>query len=417
MEVYKFGGASIKDAPAIANAANIILQHKGPLVVVVSAMGKTTDAFEELHEAYMARKNTDKILSRIANSHYNIVAQLDISDGQKQLINAKIRVFITKLEDRLGFKPFHTSEFHYDQLVSFGELLSSAIVAAYMQARGAKCNWLDVRLALVTDKNYSYAKLDWNLSARNTTKIINRSTPLTITQGFIGGNLEGHTTTFGRDGSDYSASVLAYLLDATRVTVWKDVDGVYNADPRWYNNYVKLKKISYKEAIELAFFGAQIIHPKTIKPLQNKQIPFYVKSFLQPNNPGTFINEIKEDLVLPPVYIRKINQVLISIQPTDFSFIMEDNLSVIFGEFAKFGIRMHLMQNAAISFSACFDYSEYKLKKLIAVLQKDYEVKYNTGLELLTIRHYNKTAVEEMVGNREIFIQQKSRKTVRYVLK
>ncbi len=418
MEVYKFGGASVKDAPSVTNAAKIIQRHKGPLMVVVSAMGKTTDIFEELHLAYMNRKPTEGLLSDISNFHYNLVAQLDMSDAEKQLTNSEIRAFIIKLEDRLSFPPFHTADFHYDQLVSFGELLSSAIVASYLNTRGVPCEWLDVRKVLITDKSYRYAKLDWELSTDYTRKGVGQGKrPIVITQGFIAGNLEGHTTTFGRDGSDYTASVLAHILDAEKVTVWKDVDGVYNADPKWYRNYAKLKKISYKEAIELAFFGAQIIHPKTIKPLQNKHIPFYVKSFITPDSKGTLIDEIKGDLDLPPVYIRKTNQVLISVQPTDFSFIMEDNLSRIFGVFAQLGIRIHLMQNAAISFSACFDFDEEKLLELISLLQGDFKVRYNANLELITIRHFTKPAIQEMTSGREIFIQQKSRKTVRFVLK
>jgi aspartate kinase len=277
---------------------------------------------------------------------------------------------------------------------------------------------LDIREHILTDTNYRYAKLNWEISQRRLELAFSEiDTQIVITQGFLGATTMGHTTTLGREGSDFTAAALAYMLDAKQVTVWKDVDGVYNADPKCYEKPQKLDEISYNEAIELAFFGAQVIHPKTIKPLQNKNIPLFVRSFLDTELQGTTIHDIKGHLELPPIFIHKKEQVLISIQPNDFSFIVEENLSKIFATFAQNGIRTNLMQNAAISFSACFDYRAEKLDKLLDDLRANFIVKYNLGLELITIRHYTQAAMDEMTIGRNVYLTQRSRHTVRFVLK
>ncbi|MEN9445266.1 MAG: hypothetical protein RIS47_2157 [Bacteroidota bacterium] len=419
MEIYKFGGASLKDAASVQNAANIIRQSGFKVVVVCSAMGKITNALEALHHQYFNHLPWGKEWLEIESFHAQMLADLyanmpeALPAAQDELVQWQSR-----LHRFLSVPRSATYDFVYDQIVSVGELLSSVIFSRFLNNMGIANTWLDIREHILTDTNYRYAKLNWEISQRRLELAFSEiDTQIVITQGFLGATTMGHTTTLGREGSDFTAAALAYMLDAKQVTVWKDVDGVYNADPKCYDKPQKLDQISYNEAIELAFFGAQVIHPKTIKPLQNKNIPLFVRSFLDTELQGTTIHDIKGHLELPPIFIHKKEQVLISIQPNDFSFIVEENLSKIFATFAQNGIRTNLMQNAAISFSACFDYRAEKLDKLLDDLRANFIVKYNLGLELITIRHYTQAAMDEMTIGRNVYLTQRSRHTVRFVLK
>lgn len=423
MKVFKFGGASVKDAEGIKNVAEIIkLFPTENLAVVVSAMGKTTNALEDLTRAYTKNKgDKNSILNDIKNYHYREIEKLFGNDGTKVIEDVN-RIF-TAIEKRFEVTPSANFDLVYDQIVSQGEILSSLIVSHYLNKSGIKNNWFDARQLIRTDSTFREGKVDWDASQ----KLINKNlipyyigrigNRIAVTQGFIASTQINLTTTLGREGSDYTAAILAYLLDAKDVTIWKDVAGVMNADPRRYPDAIKLDKISFQEAIELSYYGASIIHPKTIKPLQNKGIPLYVNSFLNPQEKGTIIQESTEFDHILPSFIFKSNQVLISIIPRDFSFIIEQNLRDIFDIFASLNIRVNLMQNSALSFSVSVDYNEDKFDDLLKRLQENFKVKYNTGAELVTIRHYNEETIERVTENKEILVSQRSRHTARMVIR
>lgn len=308
-------------------------------------------------------------------------------------------------------------DYEYDRIVSFGELISTTIVAAYLQTQCARVKFVDIRNYLKTDDNYREGNVDLKLSHRLVNDVFNfKNSDLYVTQGFIAGTLTNQTTTLGREGSDYTAALLANLLDAESVTIWKDVPGVMNADPKRYTEVQVIPKLSYKEAIELSYCGASVIHPKTVKPIQNKRIPLYVKSFVNPDLQGSVIEEVLGKLDLPPVYINKANQVLLTLTPRDFSFIAEEKLSKIFAILASYRIKVSLIQTSAISFSLCIDYNPAIFKNLVAELQDEYEVLYNTDVELITIRHYTKDIVEKLVGEKVVFVEQRNRLTARFVV-
>jgi aspartate kinase len=423
MKVFKFGGASVKDAQGIKNVAEIIKLFPGEnLVVVVSAMGKTTNALEDLTRAYTKNKgDKTEILNDIKNYHYQEIDNLfgDENASVKQAVN----VIFAEIEKRFEVTPSANYDLVYDQIVSQGELLSSIIVSHYLHKVGIGHEWFDARKLIRTDSTFREGRVDWDASQ----KLVNQhlipyfigqiGNRVAITQGFIGSTQINLTTTLGREGSDYTAAILAYLLDAKDVTIWKDVAGVMNADPKKYADAVKLNKISFQEAIELSYYGASIIHPKTIKPLQNKGIPLLVNSFLSPNEKGTIIQESTQYDHLLPSFIFKTNQVLISIIPRDFSFIIEHNLRDIFDVFASLNIRVNLMQNSALSFSVSVDYNEDKFDELLKRLQENYKVKYNTGVELVTIRHYNEQTIQRVTEHKEILVSQRSRHTARMIIR
>ncbi|GAB4258345.1 MAG: aspartate kinase [Vicingaceae bacterium] len=418
MKVYKFGGASVKNAAAVKNVAHVIQLDDSPKMVVISAMGKTTNALEKLVNHYYNKeeKATENQLNFIKNFHYDILNEL-FEDKKHPVFNDVHNTFI-EIEWELENPPQRNFDYLYDQIVSVGELLSTKIISHYLNHIGINNLWLDARDFIKTDNTYRNASIDWELTKQLINQTIsNKKNTLFITQGFIGSSSENFNTTLGREGSDFSAAILAYCLDAESVTIWKDVPGVLNADPKWFDNTQMLKNISYYEAVELAYYGATIIHPKTIKPLQNKHIPLFVKSFVNPEKEGTLINDNTSQDSLIPSFIFKMNQILISISPKDFSFIIEKHLSHIFNLFDKYQVKINLMQNAAISFSVSVDNDEQKIPALINELTNTYHVKYNENVELVTIRHYNQSTIDRVTENKDILLEQKSRVTTRMVMK
>lgn len=422
MRIFKFGGASVRDAAGVINAAKIInMNPRQDLVVVVSAMGKMTNALESVVLAY---RQGDTGLAELCDSFYSyhqkIISDLKIQDVSAVETLAKL---YDKLKYQLEKPPTDNFDYDYDQIVCYGELFSSAILSAYLTQSGIVNEWTDARNLIRTDNTYREGKVDWE----KTTELIQAAyastksksdgkRTLLLSQGFIGHTAERNTTTLGREGSDFTAAIFAYALDAESVTIWKDVPGMLNADPKYFSDAVKLKRISYKEAIELAYYGASVIHPKTIKPLQNKKILLLVKSFLNPADEGTVIESSTFSDSLIPSFIFKVNQVLISFTQRDFSFIAEENLSQIFGIFSDSRVKINLMQNSAINFSVCVDYEAAKLDKIRAACKDDYEVLYNQPCELVTIRHYDSETISRLLIGKKVLVEQRSRSTVRMVL-
>jgi aspartate kinase len=421
MKIFKFGGASVKDADAVKNMASILQRYSGEdLIVVVSAMGKITNALERLTNAYFYKKeNASSVLGEIKDFHYKILNGLFADPNHAVYID--INNTFVELDWAIEDEPTHDYNHEYDKIVSMGEILSTKIVSAYLNETGLKNSWWDVRGIIQTDNTYREGKVDWELTQSLVDKELlpafnAQKGKMIITQGFLGGTSENFTTTLGREGSDYTAAILAYTTNAESVTIWKDVPGVLNADPKWFDETVKLSQISYQDAIELAYYGATVIHPKTIKPLQNKKIPLYVKSFLDPDGEGTVINDVQAHLPIP-CFIFKVNQVLLSISPKDFSFIVEENLSSMFNLFAERQVKVNVMQNSAISFSVSIDDDEQKVPALITTLQKDYRVLYNNKLELVTIRYYDQATIDRVTKGKKILLEVKSRYTVQLVVK
>ncbi|MBR5028289.1 MAG: aspartate kinase [Bacteroidales bacterium] len=418
MKVFKFGGASVNSASAVENMSHIVELHYGePLVVVVSAMGKTTNLLEKLvPQDNTLPANFKENFNQLTSYHEEIVTQL--FENQSKPILAKLKKLFSQINNQIRHSSFDYN-YNYDQIVSFGEIISTTIVSEYLNYKGLKNSWLDVRTFIKTNDRYREGKVDWALTQSATDKVLKplfNVHKMVVTQGFIAGSAMGATTTLGREGSDYSASVLSYCLDAQTMTIWKDVPGFLNADPKSFSQTVKIQQIPYNEAIELTYFGASVIHPKTLKPLQNKQIPLYVKSFITPDEEGSVIGDFSEIKPLTPLYIFKNNQILLSILPKDFSFIAEDNLQAIFGTFAQAGIKVNMMQNSALSFSVCLDNSDLIFEKLIPLLKKSFKVRYNTGLQLITIRYYNDDIINSIVGQRDILLEQRSRSTVQILV-
>jgi aspartate kinase len=418
MKVYKFGGASVSSFNAIENVRNIIKASTNQkLVVVVSAMGKTTNALEKVAEDFFNGNDTTPNIDEIIQYHLNIIDELFSGDRFKTQRTLR---FFEKLTEYIHREPSENYDFEYDQIVSFGELISTSIISDYLNFMGLSNEWVDARHIIRTDNNYREGIVNWIKTEQKIKKHIeeiyqNKSINLVISQGFIAATDEYNTTTLGREGSDYSAAIFGYALNADEVTIWKDVPGLLNADPKYFPDAIKLDKISYKEAIELAYYGATIIHPKTIKPLQNKSIPLHVKSFYDFNASGSVIgNETNSNQT--PCYIFKRNQALISIYPIDFSFIAEENLSLIFGLFAHFGVKINLMQNSAISFSVCVDYKPTAMIGLIEELNTEFKVRYNLNLELITVRNYNQETIDKVVKGRKVYSEQKSRTMIQMIV-
>lgn len=419
MQVFKFGGASVKDAESVMNVGHILKNYaNSPTVVVVSAMGKITNKLEELVKAYFFKTpELMKVFEEIKEYHFSIVSKL-IPDQQHEIYNELENVFVELLW-AIEEEPSFTFNHHYDQIVSLGEVLSTKIISAYLNTIQLANSWMDARGIIQTDNTYREGKVDYELSEAMVKTQIGPAltkTGLVVTQGFIGGTSENYTTTLGREGSDYTASLLAYFLNAERVIIWKDVPGVLNADPKYFKNTQKIKELTYHDAIELTYYGASVIHPKTIKPLQNKNIPLYVRSFIQPDAEGTVIHDTDQRLNVTS-YIYKVNQILISIQPKDFSFIAEDNLSNIFLILSKHGVKVNMMQNSAISFSICVDNDEYKITALIDELKLQFKVLYNLNVELLTVRNYDNEIVAKLSENQIVLLEQRSRNTHQMVIK
>ncbi|MFM6934529.1 MAG: aspartate kinase [Flavobacteriales bacterium] len=421
MLVFKFGGASVRDAEAIQNVASILSLYPGKkITVVVSAMGKSTNKLEEIVDA-LEEKN-HKVFSGLVDEleafHSDIMATLFPEKHFK--IYQTIEDIFDSLRKRFEGVFSENKSFEYDQIVSLGELISSQIVSAYLVEQNFSVQWIDARKLIRTDHSYQEGKVDW----KKTEQLVqDRLLPafndadILLSQGFIGHTTEGFTTTLGREGSDYTAGILAYCGQAESVTIWKDVPGMLNADPKYFSNTKKLDSISFKEAIELSYYGASVIHPKTIQPLQNRSIPLYVKSFLDPQSDGTIIQASSSKDHLIPSYIFKFDQALYSFTPKDFSFIVEENLSVIFGKISALNIKINLMQNSALSFSILVDQKKMRKDDFLNLFQDEYEVKYNENLSLVTIRHYDDETIDQVTKGKEIILQQRTRHTARFVLK
>lgn len=429
INVFKFGGASVKGAEGVRNVADI-LENQGekPIVAVISAMGKTTNALETLLGYFLCGDAVSMVETyhRIKDFHFNVLEEL-FQDRDHQVFSEvedlfrNLRVYLSG--KRLVNEHTYNYDFEYDQIVVFGELISSCIVFHFLLLRGLAVEIQDARDLIRTDSTYRDANVNWKLTKKLIRENIQSclhsgSNPVNIvlTQGFIGRDSKGYSTTLGREGSDFSAAILAFALQSKEVTIWKDVPGVMNADPKWMKQARKLDLLSYREAIELAYFGASILHPKTIKPLENANIRLRVKSFLHPEEEGTLIENLDTWEIHCPIFIRKKNQVLLSVSPKDFSFIQEENLSQIFAILTTLRVKVNVMQNSAISFSICVDGNHQSLPELIAALKKKYKVRYNDGLELITIRHYHSRDIQRITRNKKVFLEQKTRNTVHLVV-
>ncbi len=416
MEVNKFGGASIRDSSGVKNLLSILkTKKKEKLFIVVSAMGKTTNNFEKVVQNYFDnQKDLDYSLKFIYDYHYQIINEL--FENSRHKIFEDLKLIFKAIKDFLMKNKSPNFSFVYDQVVSNGELISSKIIYEYLNENGILINWIDAREIIKTDSKHRGAKVKWNetnqkISEKIDLKITN------ITQGFIASDDNNFTTTIGREGSDYSAAIIAYGLNAKSLTIWKDVPGVLNADPKLFENPVLLKNISYGETIELAFYGASVIHPKTLQPLQKKEIPLYVKPFLNPNSQGTKITRGVDINPKVPCYIVKKNLFLLRLSSLDFSFIVEENISEIFQELHQNKIKVDLTQNSAISMYLCIEDKYSKLDNLISKLKAKFKVKCIENIELYTIRHFDKNSIKKILGNYDLILQQRTNEVLKLIVK
>jgi aspartate kinase len=419
MQVYKFGGASVKDAPAVRNVAAILRENNSKeKVVVISAMGKTTNDLEKVVNLYTANDaKWQEALDNVYEKHQPIINEL--FDGKGEIASQSVSSIIEKVKTFLLQNQTHNYNFIYDQVVSAGEYISTTIVSAYCNSQGITNNLLDAKQCIHTDNAYTEGKIDWKKTEKAVLETITAliKSGFIITQGFIGATPEGFTTTLGREGSDYTAAIFSYCLDAERMTVWKDVAGVMNADPKEFPEAQFLSEISYLEAIEMTYYGASVIHPKTIKPLQNKNIPLEVRSFVDSSKRGSIIAATANTSFLPPIIILKREQTLLSFSAKDFSFIAEDHLSKVFSVFATHRLRINMMQNAAISFSICIDSKKEKLENIMEELEEDFHLVKNEKLTLLSIRHYNTGIIDRLTKDKDILLRQISRQTIQVLMR
>jgi aspartate kinase len=413
--IFKFGGASVKDADGVINLKKILDIYKDEkLIVVVSAMGKMTNQLEKVLDSwYYTPESLSVNFETVKKFHLDIAKKLEKKPDE---ITSVLLPILDRLFEILSEENSNNYDKDYDNIVSFGEYLSTKLISTYLNLNGYENEFACAIHLVKTDDSYREGKVLWKETEKAIREFVAiHSHKTIITQGFLGGTLNDEVTTLGREGSDYSAAIFAYCLNAEEVTIWKDVSGLLNADPKFYPNVVKLDKISYQEAIELAYYGATIIHPKTIKPLQNKQIPLFVKSFLAPSDTGSMITNV-EPAVNIPSYIFKTEQILLSIFPKDFSFIAADNLTKIFSYISKNKLKINLMQNSAVSFTICMDNKPNRFANLLKDLKEEFAVKYNMHKKLITIRHYNQEAIEQVIGNQPVILEQKSRTTLQVVI-
>lgn len=415
-KVFKFGGASIKDADSVRNILQVLAVSKfTDGVLVASAMGKTTNALEEVVKQYFENKTMpENAFALVKNFHVDICQSLFADTNHR--VFAKIDAVFENLQRFIIANQSPNYNFIYDQIVSKGEILSTLILSEFLQENGVENTWIDAKNLIKTDNNYRDANVDWAWTQKNIEEAITES-KIYLTQGFIGSDPNHFGVTLGREGSDYSAAIFAYCLNASCVSIWKDVPGVLNADPRHFSDTTLLQQISYKEAIEMAFYGASVIHPKTLQPLQNKHIPLYVKSFVNPDLPGTSVSDGAHLVPKTPIFIVKPNQILLSISSRDFSFIVEKNISHLFDLFEKFQIKVNVIQNSAISFSVCIEDKFNQFEKLLSELNSRYKTTYNDGLTLYTIRHFDAQSTQKVLQNRSVFLQQINRETMQVVVK
>ena len=416
MKVFKFGGASVKDAAGVKNILGV-LRHTGfkDTLIVVSAMGKTTNALEQVvHSFFENKEQFPQDLQKVREDHHRIIE--DLFDSESAVISQRVNVLFDGVLTFLNTTDIKNYSLVYDQVVSVGELVSTTIISAYMDSEGMENTWLDARECIKTDAYFRDANLYWTDTEAAIQQSVNGKNTL-ISQGFIGSTSNGLTTTLGREGSDYSAAIFAHALGADSVTIWKDVPGVLNGDPKKFSDTVLLDQISYREAIELAFYGASVIHPKTLQPLQRKEIPLYVKSFENPQNKGTAVSKGKRLYPEVPCYIVKNDQTLLKLSSKDFSFMVEDNISEIFALLHQYQMRVEMIQNSAISFSICI-YNKYnKLEPLLEALKTKFKLEVTDGVSLYTIRHFDKPAInfiKNKVG--EILVEQRTTDTAQFVV-
>ena len=415
MQIFKFGGASVKDAAGVRNVAKI-LEKVGYAhsLIVISAMGKTTNALEVVVNNYFkAPAQLPESLQTIKDFHYQIICEL-FSD-ENHPVYWKVDGLFAELSSFLERNKSPKHSFVYDQVIGFGELLSTTIISQYLNDNGIKNNWIDVRNLIKTDSNYRDAGINWEETQTNISNTINKSL-LNITQGFLGSDANFFTTTLGREGSDYTAAIFAYCLNAKSVTIWKDVPGVLNADPRYFQHTQLLRKIPYQEAIELAFYGASVIHPKTLQPLQQKEIPLYVRSFVNPTEEGSAVCNVASLEPKVPCFILKKDQILLSLSSRDFSFIMEEGISYIFKSLHKAQMKVSVIQNSAISFSVCVENKFDTLPELLEKLEERFKVSVTEGVTLYTIRHATEAAINEVAAGKNVLLKQVSSDTVQMII-
>lgn len=418
MLVFKFGGASVKDAQGVINLGEVVSSYADKqILVIISAMGKTTNALERLTNAYVnGTEDVHEVFEEIKDYHYHILHELF---GETHPVFDEIANTFVEIDWMIEDEPHDDYDFIYDQIVSVGELVSTRIVNAWFNHAGITSKWIDVRGYIHTDNTYREGIVDWDKTRASIQKDIPSflNNGVVVTQGFLGGTSENFTTTLGREGSDYTASIFAACLNAESVTTWKDVPGILNADPKFFENTIKFDELSYQEAIEMTYYGASVIHPKTIKPLQNAKIPLLVKSFTHPDAPGTVVKETAIYKFEKPVIIIKQNQVLLSISTIDYSFITESHLSELFGLFAASQVKINMMQTSALSFTACIDLSAGRFDKLLQSIKEAFKVRYNDNLTLVTLRHYTDDSVVELTAGKTVLLKQTNRNTAQIVVK
>lgn len=412
MQVFKFGGASVKDAESIKNVATILRKFQDiEKVIIVSAMGKTTNALEDVVNLYVKKdKKYLQYLHEIREYHQFVSDDLF---GIKSPVQYKIFALFDVIQNFCAGNISDNYNFIYDQIVSVGELASTTLISEFLNQEGIENKWIDVREIIRTDNAYTDAQIDWD----KTTKLVldkfkNREHKSYVTQGFIGSTSERFTTTLGREGSDFTAAILSYCLPAEKMVIWKDVEGVMNADPKQFGDAILINKIAFKEAIEMTYYGAKVIHPKTIRPLQNKDIPLEVRSFIKSEKGGTLIHSFPEDIQYPPIIVRKADQVLLHFSAKDFSFIAENHMQEIFGAFAEVRLRMNIMQNGAINFEAGVDNKPEKINEVVKLLEENFTIKQTGNLDLLTVRHYNTEILNRELKDKDIWLTQKSKETI-----
>ena len=420
MKVFKFGGASASTVERIKKIPDILNHYKGEkILIVISAMGKTTNALEKVAEAFFANKKEEalKLFQIVKQNHLNTTKYLLVKNylsTEKKLLD-----LFTEVEWLLHDKPQRSYDYYYDQIVCVGELLSTAVISAFLNEEGLVNEWLDVRDILRTDDNFRDANIDWGFTDKNANETILpifKKMDLVITQGFIGSTADNESTTLGREGSDYSAAIFANLLKAESLSIWKDVEGVMNADPKQFPDAQFISELDYEEVIEMAYYGAQVIHPKTIKPLQNKNIPLYVKCFLDPSLPGTIIHQ-KAVKNLPPIIVVKENQLLLHLHSTDFSFVGEKPMADLYSLFAELKVKPNLIQTGAVSLAVCLDDRSEKIEKLASLAASFFDVNMEKGLTLLTIRHYDGQTLNSLTKGKAIVLRQQSPITVQVLMK
>ena len=413
MKVFKFGGASIKDAPSIKNILEIISKYeKDNLVIVVSAMGKTTNALEKVVDSYFNDKaQLQSSISDVFNFHINILNNLF---EKNHFIFSELNTSFEKLSSFIKSNKSPSYSFVYDQVVSLGELISSKIIYEYLLKNNLDCSLIDARNCIKTNSKYRGGKVQWDMTNKKIKELISDS-KINITQGFIGSDSNNFTVTLGREGSDYSAAIFAYSLNAESLSIWKDVPGLLNADPKFFSNTKLLNQISYSETIELAFYGASIIHPKTLQPLQKKEIPLFVKSFKNPLSNGTVISKGVDINPLVPCYIFKENLILLKISSLDFSFMVEDNISHIFKQLHDFKMKVDVIQNSAITFSVCFFDKYNKINELISNLEGKFKIQIHKNVSLFTIRHFDEKSIKKISNKRKLLLEQRTEKTVKLI--